>query len=97
GQLDVDMTYSPRQTFYDQNFAPVDKAAVTFVASYSQASDSPFLYSISYLGMAIPDINAYEQIILLEPATSVGKPHTAFFHLFIGLVGLTVWEKRLEF
>lgn len=97
GQLDVDLTYSPRQTFYDANFAPVDKASVTLVASYSQASDSPFLYSISYLGMALPDIGANEQIILLEPATSVGAPHTAFFHLFIGLVGLTVWEKRLEF
>ena len=97
GQLDVDVTYSPRQTFYDASFAPVDKASVTLVASYSQASDSPFLYSISYLGMAIPDIGAKEQLIILEPATSVGAPHTAFFHLFIGLLGVTVWDKRFEF
>ena len=97
GQLDVDVTYSPRQTFYDASFAPVDKASVTLVASYSQASDSPFLYSISYLGIAIPDIGAKEQLIILEPATSMGAPHTAFFHLFIGLLGVTVWDKRFEF
>ena len=96
GQLDVDFTYSPRQTFYDQNFAPVDKASLTLVASFSQASDSPFLYSISYLGMALPDIGAKEQLIILEPATSLGAPHTAFFHLFIGLLGVTVWDKRFE-
>jgi hypothetical protein len=96
GQLDVDLTYSPRQTFYNADFAPVDKASVTLVATFSQASDSPVLYSVSYLGMALPDIGAREQIILLEPATAVGAPHTAFFHLFIGLVGVTLWDKRLE-
>ena len=96
GQLDVDLTYTPRQTFYDADFAPVDKASVTLVASYSQASDSPFLYSVSYLGMAIPDIGAKEQLIILEPATSAGSPHLAFFHLFIGLLGVNVWDKRFE-
>ena len=97
GQLDVDFTYSPRQTFYDADFAPVDKASLTFVASYSQASDSPLIYSISYLGMAIPDIGGKEQLVLLEPATAAGAPHTAFFHLFIGLLGVSVWNKRFEF
>jgi hypothetical protein len=96
GQLDVDLTYSPRQTFYDANFAPIDKAALTWVVSYSQASDSPVLYSVSYLGMAIPDIGAREQLMLLEPATAAGEPHTGFFHLFIGFVGVSVWEKRFE-
>lgn len=96
GQLDVDLTYTPRQTFYDADFAPVDKAAVTFVASYSQASDSPLLYSVSYLGMVVPDIGKTEQLILLEPATAAGAPHTAFFHLFIGMVGVTVWNERFE-
>lgn len=96
GQLDVDLTYSPRQTFYDADFAPIDKAAVTWVASYSQASDSPVLYSLSYLGMAIPDIGAREQLIIIEPATAAGAPHTGFFHLFIGFVGVSVWDKRFE-
>ena len=97
GQLDVDLTYSPRQTFYDADFAPVDKASVTFVASFSQASDSPLLYSLSYLGMAIPDLGGKEQLILLEPATAAGAPHMAFFHLFIGFIGVSVWNKRFEF
>ena len=96
GQLDVDLTYTPRQTFYNQDFRPVDKAAVTWVASYSQASDSPVIYSLSYLGMAIPDIGAKEQLIILEPATAMGAPHTAFFHLFIGLVGVSLLNDRLE-
>ena len=96
GQLDVDLTFTPRQTFYDQRFAPVDKAAVTVVATFSQASDSPVLYSVSYLGMAIPDIGGQEQLVLLEPATAQGAPHTAFFHLFLGFVGVSLWDKRFE-
>jgi hypothetical protein len=96
GQLDVDLTYTPRQTFYDADFAPLDKAAVTWVASYSQASDSPVLYSLSYLGMAIPDIGAREQLVLIEPATAKGAPHTGFFHLLIGFVGVSVLDKKLE-
>lgn len=96
GQLDVDLTYTPRQTFYDASFAPLDKAAVTWVASYSQASDSPVLYSVSYLGMAIPDIGAKEQLVILEPATALGAAHTGFFHLFIGFVGVSFFDKRLE-
>lgn len=96
GQLDVDLTYSPRQTFYDADFAPLDKAAVTWVASYSQASDSPVLYTLSYLGMAIPDLGAKEQLVILEPATAMGAPHTAFFHLFMGFIGVSVWHDRFE-
>lgn len=96
GQLDVDVTYSPRQTFYDADFNPVDKQSITWVASFSQASDSPVLYSLSYLGMVIPDIGATEQLMLLEPATAAGAPHTAFFHLFIGFVGVSLWDKRFE-
>ncbi len=96
GQLDVDVTYSPRQTFYDASFRPVSKHSVTWVASYSQASDSIFLFSFSYLGMAIPDIGAAEQLMLLEPATAAGAPHAAFFHLFVGLFGVSLFDKRLE-
>jgi hypothetical protein len=96
GQLDVDLTYSPRQTFYDANFAPLDKSAITWVASYSQATDSPLLFAVSYLGMAVPDVSATEQLILLEPATAAGAAHTAFFHLFIGFVGYAFWDERIE-
>lgn len=96
GQLDVDLTYTPRQTFYDADFNPVDKHAVTWVASYSQASDSPFLFAFSYLGMVIPDIGAREQLLILEPATAAGAPHTGFFHLLSAFVGVSLFDKKLE-
>ncbi len=96
GQLDLDVSYSPRQTFYDASFTPVSKHSVTWVASYSQASDSPVLFQVSYLGMAVPDIGADEQLMLLEPATAAGAPHTAFFHLFLGFVGVSLWDERIE-
>lgn len=96
GQLDVDLTYSPRQTFFNADFEPVDKAAVTWVVGFSQASDSPVTYAVSYLGMAIPDVGAREQLILLEPATAVGAARTGVFHLFVGTLGGEVWKDRLE-
>lgn len=96
GQLDVDFTWSPRQSFYDAEFRPTDKSAFTLVASYSQASDSPFLYAVSYLGLAVPDVGATEQLFLLEPATAAGAPHSAFFHLFIAMLGVELFDERLE-
>jgi trigger factor len=43
---------------FDANFAPINKAAVTWVLGYSTAQDSAWLWGISYLGMAVPDIGA---------------------------------------
>ena len=96
GQLDVDLSFSPRQTFFDQDFRPIDKPAVTWVATYSQASDSIVLYGVSYLGMAIPDIKANEQLVLIEPATAKGSAHTGFLHVFLGFVSVSLWDKRIE-
>ena len=96
GQLDVDLTYSPRQTMYLQNFAPTDKQTVTWVASYASAEDSVVSWAVSYFGMAIPGIAANEQLILLEPATAFGAAHTAFFHLVSGSVGVQLFDKKLE-
>ncbi len=96
GQLDVDLTYSPRQTFIDPGFAPINKAAVTWVLGYSQASESPVIYSVSYLGMAIPGVKAQEQLLLIEPATAVGGDRAAFFHLLMGTIAVPVWQKRFE-
>lgn len=94
GQLDVDVSYSPRQTFFDAEFAPIDKSAVTWVVGYSTAEDSKLIWAVSYLGMAVPNVVAAEQIILLEPATAVGADRIAWFHLFAGNVGYTLWEDR---
>jgi hypothetical protein len=96
GQLDVDLAYSPRQTFVDPDFRPVDKAVVTWVVGFSQASDSPLLYQVAYLGLLVPDVPAALQLILLEPATAVGADRTAVLHLFTGLIGYAWFDKKLE-
>lgn len=96
GQLDVDVSFSPRQTFFDASFAPVNKASLTWVAGYSQATDSPLTWGVTYLGMAVPDIGAAEQLFLLEPATAVGAPRIAWLHLLAGFVGYPFFDKKLE-
>ncbi|MCU0696905.1 MAG: hypothetical protein MUC96_10280 [Myxococcaceae bacterium] len=94
-QLDVDVTFSPRQTFFDAEFRPVDKSAVTWVVGLSQASDSKLVYALTYLGLAIPSIGADEQLVLLEPSTARGAPRTAWFHLFVGTVSYALFDDRL--
>jgi hypothetical protein len=96
GQLDVDVTFTPRQTYFDVDFSPLDKAALTWVLGYSQASDSPLFYTVGYLGMAVFDVGAQQQLFLIEPATAVGAARTAFFHLFLGTVGYGFFDKKLE-
>ena len=94
GQLDVDVSYSPRQTFFDANFAPINKSAVTWVVGYSTAEDSALIWAVSYLGMAVPGVGGTEQVLLLEPATAVGSERIAWFHLFLGNVSYTLWKER---
>ncbi len=94
-QLDADLSFTPRQTLFDGSFAPVDKSVVTWVFGVSQASDSKLVYSVSYLGMAIPNVAANEQLVLLEPATASGAGRTAWFHLFMGNVSYTLLGDRL--
>jgi hypothetical protein len=96
GQLDLDVTYSPRQTFFDASLNPLDKSALTMVAGYSSAEESEWLWAVQYLGLVVPDIATREQLILIEPATAVGGARTAFLHLFVGQVGRTFLDKRLD-
>lgn len=95
-QVDLDLTFTPRQTFIDPGFVPLNKSAITWVVGVSQATVSQVNYSLSYLGMAVPRVGATEQLLLLEPATALGTEHTAFFHLFIGTVAMAVWRERFE-
>jgi hypothetical protein len=95
-QLDVDVSYSPAQTFVDAALAPVSKEAVTWVVGVSQAEDSPYVYSLTYLGMAVPGVNAQELLFLLEPSTAQGAARTAFLHLLVGAAGAKVWGDRVE-
>jgi hypothetical protein len=96
GQLDVDLTWTPRQTFVGADLAPLDKSALTWVISYSQATESRFIFAISSMGLVIPDVRATEQLVLLEPATVLGGARTGFFHLFIGVLGVKLLDERLE-
>ncbi len=95
-QVDVDVTVSPRQTFFNAEFEPVDKSAVTWVVGVSQASDSKLVYALSWLGLAIPSVRASEQLILLEPSTASGAPRTAWFHLLVGNVSYAFFDDRLS-
>jgi len=94
GQLDVDVSYSPRQTFFDAKFAPLSKPSVTWVVGYSTAEDSKLVWAVSYLGMAIPNVGKDEQVLLFEPATARGADRTAWFHLVVGNAGYTFWQDR---
>jgi hypothetical protein len=82
-QLDADVGFSFAQTFYDDRLRPVRKPAVTWVLGVSQAEDSPLLYSFTYLGLAVPGMDAGELLVLLEPGTAWGQARTAFFHLLV--------------
>jgi hypothetical protein len=94
GQLDLDVSYSPRQTFFDAQFAPISKSAVTWVVGYSTAQDSKLIWAVSYLGMVVPNVRSGEQLLLVEPATAVGADRAAWFHLLLANVSYTLWEDR---
>ncbi|MBL8957152.1 MAG: hypothetical protein JNK82_40640 [Myxococcaceae bacterium] len=96
GQLDVDVSFTPRQTFFDASFVPVNKAAVTWVVGYSKATDSALTWGINYFGMAVPGVKASEQLFLVEPATAVGADRVAWLHLFAGIIGYELFDKRLD-
>jgi hypothetical protein len=95
-QLDVDVSFSPRQTFFDASFSPIDKSALTWVVGISQAGDSPFVYGLTYTGIAIPNVASEQELILLEPATARGANRTAFFHLFAGFASYQFFNKKFE-
>ncbi|WP_224245350.1 hypothetical protein [Hyalangium gracile] len=82
-QLDVDVGFSPAQTFFDERLRPVRKPVVSWVLGVSQAEDSDFLYSVTYLGLAVPRVAADELLVLLEPGTARGQARTAFLHLLV--------------
>ncbi len=95
-ELDFDVSYAPAQTFVDAAFAPVEKPAVTWVVGVSQAEDSPYVYSLSYLGMAVPGVAADQLLFLFEPSTAQGVGRTAWLHLFVAAGGAKLWGDRLE-
>jgi len=95
-QVDLDVSYSPRQTFYGDDFSPQRKAAWTWVLGITQAEDSPWLYNLTYVGLAVPGVDAETLLALIEPATARGAVRTAVFHAFILNLSRRFWEDRLE-
>jgi hypothetical protein len=85
-QLDVDVGFSPAQTFFDERLRPLSKPVATWVLGLSQAEDSDFIYSATWLGLAVPRVEAGELLVLLEPGTARGQARTAFFHLLVAEV-----------
>lgn len=96
GQLDLDVTYTPRATYVDPSFRPLDKASATWVIGYSQSVEAPVVYSFSYLGMAVFDVGAGEQLRFLETGEGVGSTRTVLFHLLAGSLAVPLWERRFE-
>lgn len=96
GQLDVDVAYSPRQTFFDVDFSPLNKASFTAVATYALAEDSPWQWSVTAMAMVVPDVHARERLALLEPPTATGVDRTVFFPLLIAQLGRTFLDGRLS-
>lgn len=86
-QLDLDVSFSPLQTFVNQNLDAVRKPSVTWVVGLSQAKDSPWVYNLTYLGMAIPGVHADELLLLVEPATAQGAERSAWLHVLVGTLG----------
>ncbi|MDY7228687.1 hypothetical protein [Hyalangium rubrum] len=99
-QLDLDVGFSPAQTFTDERLRPLRKPSVTWVLGVSQAEDSDLVYSVTYLGLAVPRVAAGELLVLLEPGTARGQPRTTFFHLLVADATYTLsggdWELGLR-
>ncbi len=95
-QLDMDVGFSPAQTFFDERLHPLRKPAVTWVLGASQAEDSDFIYSVTYLGLAVPRVEAGELLVLLEPGTARGQARTAFLHMLVAEARYAPRNQRWE-
>jgi hypothetical protein len=96
-QLDVDVGFSPAQTFVDDRFRPVRKAAWTAVVGLGQADpDSDLLYAVSWMGVAVPGVASDELLLVLEPGTARGRARWAWDMGVLGTVAYRALDKRLE-
>jgi hypothetical protein len=95
-QLNVDLTYSPAQTFVDANLNPIRKPAITWVVGVNQASDSSLIYAVSYVGLAIPDVDAQQLLLLIEPASTQSVGRVAWLHVLMGTIGYKLLDDDLE-
>lgn len=95
-QLDADVSFSPQQSFVTDAAQPVRKAAFNWALSATQAEDSPWIYNVSYLGLAALGVHADELLLLVEPGTARGVERTAFLHVLVGTVSRRLWGDDFE-
>lgn len=95
-QLDVDVGFSPAQTFVDERLRPLRKRVLSWVVGVSQAEDSDFVYAVTYQGLAVPGVQERELLVLLEPGTARGAARTAFLHLLVADVRYAMLGDSLE-
>jgi hypothetical protein len=95
-QLDVDVGFSPAQTFVDERLHPLRKRSLTWVLGVSQAEESDFVYALTYQGLAVPGVEERELLVLLEPGTARGTARTAFLHLLVADVRYLMLGDSLE-
>lgn len=93
-QVDADVAYTPRTTYIAPSLRPLSKPQLSWTLGVSQASDSPFKFGLTYVGMVVFDVAAKEQLALVEPATAVGAPRAAWLHLLVGVASYPVWKDR---
>lgn len=95
-QVDADVSYFPARTFVDDRFNPLRLPLLSWVVGVSQAEDSDLLYNVTYIGMAIPGVEADTLLLILEPSTARGAARTAMLHGIIGAVGYRFFDRKLE-
>jgi hypothetical protein len=95
-QLDADVTYNSRQTFYDASLSPLDRRTFQWALGLTQAEASDWVYQLSYVGFAVPRIQEGQRLVGLEPAGAEARAHTAWMHAVAGGLAYTFWERRLE-
>lgn len=95
-QLDVDLGWSPRQSFATDRFESVRRTTFSWAIAVTPAEDSDVIYALSWSGLAVRRVPADDRLFLLEPATAKGRERTAWFHLFAGELGHAFLDDTLQ-
>lgn len=95
-QIDLDLGFSPAQTFYDAQLLAIRKHAATLVLGVSQAAESRFLYALTYAAIAVPSLDADQTLFLLEPHSAAGARRTGIFHVIVATASYWVLDDRLQ-
>lgn len=95
-QLDVDLGWSPRQTFTTHALQSLRRTTFSWTVALTPAEDSELSYAVSWSALAVRKVPADDRLFLLEPATARGRERTAWFHLFAGELGHRFLDRKLH-